>query len=367
MDTVRQFFKKTFSITPPKFKENRIELLDFSRGCAMILVLLHHSGVPFGKYILTFHMALFFIISGYTEFVTNKASEESFGRYVWKKFKRVMIPYFVFEIINYVIFIVYCIAFNETIPTFDALLSIITSVNLESYRGFCGRLWFLPCIFVCNIAFWFIVRSCKKIWGFGVVICVSFGISYLISYFDLPRLPMMLDTMFMALPFLLIGYIAGNAIKMLFYHPKKWGDIIILVTALTIFIVSYNNGAEMYMHKNEYGRYSATIIAALSGSLVFAVITKYFYMATQKIDCVKNFVLWYGNNSLISFPMHLDIKCAMLFLGTIFPYANHWIIMLLIMLIFNIPAVNIFTNFFPALTGNFKCKKIIKSTTDLIM
>ena len=44
---------------------NRIKILDFYRGAAMLLVLLQHSGIYFGKLILAFHMPFFFLLSGY--------------------------------------------------------------------------------------------------------------------------------------------------------------------------------------------------------------------------------------------------------------------------------------------------------------
>lgn len=49
--------------------KNRIEKVDFLRGLAMLLVLLHHSGFPFGSFILAFHMPLFFVISGWLAYI----------------------------------------------------------------------------------------------------------------------------------------------------------------------------------------------------------------------------------------------------------------------------------------------------------
>lgn len=43
--------------------EGRIQILDYIRGMAILLVLLHHSGVPGGDWILAFHMPLLFFIS----------------------------------------------------------------------------------------------------------------------------------------------------------------------------------------------------------------------------------------------------------------------------------------------------------------
>ena len=34
----------------------RIEIIDFIRGMAVVLILLHHSGVPHGEWILAYHV-----------------------------------------------------------------------------------------------------------------------------------------------------------------------------------------------------------------------------------------------------------------------------------------------------------------------
>lgn len=57
--------KSIFTISNNKQLSSRIEILDFLRGAAMILVLLHHAGVPLWYYIQAFHMPFFFLLSGY--------------------------------------------------------------------------------------------------------------------------------------------------------------------------------------------------------------------------------------------------------------------------------------------------------------
>lgn len=52
--------------------KRRIEWIDQLRGMAVILVILHHAGLRgFGRFILAFHMPLFFFISGLLFDLTN--------------------------------------------------------------------------------------------------------------------------------------------------------------------------------------------------------------------------------------------------------------------------------------------------------
>jgi len=58
--------KKSIFHIREKHHANRIQLLDFLRGAGMLLVVLHHSDIPHGHWILAFHMPLLFFLSGYT-------------------------------------------------------------------------------------------------------------------------------------------------------------------------------------------------------------------------------------------------------------------------------------------------------------
>lgn len=86
-----------FHIREPQ-SANRIELLDFLRGAGMLLVLLHHSDIPQGKWILTFHMPLLFLLSGYTMYLRPHSA--GFQTFITGRFLRLVVPYFLFEGLN---------------------------------------------------------------------------------------------------------------------------------------------------------------------------------------------------------------------------------------------------------------------------
>lgn len=68
----------------------RIEYLDFAKGLCMIAIILGHLGEPgINRIVYTFHLPVFFIISGYF-FDPNK----SFGETVSKKLRSLIWPYY---------------------------------------------------------------------------------------------------------------------------------------------------------------------------------------------------------------------------------------------------------------------------------
>lgn len=74
---------------------------DIAKGIGIVLVVIGHyvpAGAPhwymgFVRFVYHFHMPLFFIIAGF--FYDRSSREESYRSFVWNKFQRLMIPYFI--------------------------------------------------------------------------------------------------------------------------------------------------------------------------------------------------------------------------------------------------------------------------------
>ena len=73
--------------------KKRVEWIDSLRGLAMFLVILGHSfyirNNKIRNYLYSFHMPLFFFISG----LTTKRKDISFIEFIKKKAKNLLLPY----------------------------------------------------------------------------------------------------------------------------------------------------------------------------------------------------------------------------------------------------------------------------------
>lgn len=133
----------------------RNRVLDIAKGIAIILMIIGHCGeipyMPWRHFIYTFHMPLFFLVSGYL--YRQKGVKES----LIKDLKHLMIPYFIT-----------CIA----VILFHLLVCIVRSGNFSSVKTYIiaslwgsgtihkcmicpgllpiGAIWFLPALFVCK-------------------------------------------------------------------------------------------------------------------------------------------------------------------------------------------------------------------------
>lgn len=343
-------------IREPRF-QNRIELLDFLRGIGMLLVLIHHSDLPndYGKWILAFHMPFMFFLSGYT--ISLRSHSDRFLHFVSSRFQRLVIPYFLFEGLNFFVWSASLYLQGGWQDVTEAVTAILACLNTEGYTGYYGRLWFWPCMFVSDIYFYCILRlspkqdTTKKIFLLAMI-PIMFVLSWISCHMIPSRLPFTTDTALMATGFLLTGYLLSDQITWLLQKRHPLADIILLLISLLVMRLTVLGGkSSCMMFINLYGHYGYTLCAAYSGILAATILTKFLYMFMKNWNFLKSLILWYGYHSLGTFPVHLSIK---IFIYQMFPLSyRQWYILLPAMFLINIPLVNLITNYFPFLLGKF--------------
>ncbi|MEG0019892.1 MAG: acyltransferase family protein, partial [Oscillospiraceae bacterium] len=74
-------------------KAKRDLSMDIVKGIGIILMVVGHSKSPFTAFIYSFHMPLFFIVSGYLFNIKYSESLKSSFGYMIKKLKELYIPY----------------------------------------------------------------------------------------------------------------------------------------------------------------------------------------------------------------------------------------------------------------------------------
>jgi acyltransferase len=149
----------------PKPKKKRVEWLDIMRGAVMFLVILGHvtkHGATL-KWIYSFHMPSYFLISGMT-FAFNK--RWGLKEFAWNKFYGLMIPYLVLS--------VYAAPLREWLERIgecnmqtwkDLILGTLYSNADSGLKMSSNTLWFIPCLFVSTMVFFFIMKAAKALAG----------------------------------------------------------------------------------------------------------------------------------------------------------------------------------------------------------
>ena len=133
----------------------RMEYIDMMKGFAMILVILGHIWYipqPLKICIYFFHIPLFFFLSGFT-FSIKKYT--SFKPFFMKKFKTIMLPYF---LLNTGVFMFKSIMlYPENILKID-ILYFIKALLLADRLHIYYQLWFLTSLFLAELVSYFVVK-----------------------------------------------------------------------------------------------------------------------------------------------------------------------------------------------------------------
>ena len=143
----------------------RNEKIDVIKGLAIILVVLGHCGFPATDFIYLFHMAIFFIASGYCWNEANVKDVGGLKHYLYKKIKGLYLPYVIY---NCVFELLYNLlidlniytdnqAFTGKIRTKTSFLQTINEVlsifhfDPSSCHQLCGAAWFVIVLFYTTI------------------------------------------------------------------------------------------------------------------------------------------------------------------------------------------------------------------------
>lgn len=349
-----ELFNNTFTLAYPS-KANRIDLYDFLRGIAMLLVLYHHAKLPGKEYVLTFHMPLFFFLSG---FVSSGRTIPWFGDYFIIRFKRLMIPYFVFG----VLYVIGWYAINTIVHHhYDfhlALLGVITGVTNYVPVAQNGIFWFLFVLFMADMMTYpinkFLNNSMWAKLGGAILFMVM---SYVTTHYATLTI-FTLDKSFMAASFILFGsyfkpfcsyYIEND-------NNLKVDVAIIVLACIGVWLSENNNDVNVLMYKNQYGNYPCFFLGAFCGIIATLLIGKYLY---KWLRYSNNFgytlIMWVGFNSLVLFPVHIMVKVffAIPVYNLFFPIDSvvRSIIVFITMLLVSIPICNFITNYMPWMLG----------------
>jgi len=145
-------------------KGNRIRLywIDLLKAGGMFLVILGHatSSITLKKMIYSFHMPLFFIVSGYTWKLRKEMSLKDF---VKRRIKALVIPYFVINII-FIPVMIFQASLGKAVKQslWETIIGIFYSNNQGSYFSSLTVTWFLLTLFLAEIMFFLVSKYSRN-------------------------------------------------------------------------------------------------------------------------------------------------------------------------------------------------------------
>ena len=140
----------------------KLNQISFLFVFATILVVVGHCDITLDykklwifKWVYTFHMPLFFLVSGFLFAYTNpveKMRQLDERRFLWKKVKRLLLPYL---FISSVIFVIKSLFIKTEQMQHPVTFDVESYLNMLFFHPV-GFMWFLPTLFVIFILFVFI-------------------------------------------------------------------------------------------------------------------------------------------------------------------------------------------------------------------
>lgn len=235
------------TMQPGKFdiQKNRIEVFDIAKGIGILIMVMGHSGfgMDFNKVIHTFHMPLFFFISGY---FYRPAKNRDFKRYLLHQINVLLVPYIVFAVFYEILHYIYVGEWSVAYFMKSLLSSNHNRIDVA------GALWFLLTLFSAKILYNLLEHRMRNLVWLTVAVTVISFIANTLRRFDI-LLPLCLDS---ALSMLLVihgGY--------LLYYFRDKGFLqkisrlkpvwLIAVTALFVLTAWLND--DVNIRRNRYG------------------------------------------------------------------------------------------------------------------
>lgn len=318
---------------------SRIVWIDLAKGLAIFLVVVGHiySGGIFQTWLYSFHIPLFFIVSGCLMSYKNKDNKK-LSMIIIGSIKNLMVPYVTFSILTIAMRLAFS-NFSITIFKQDLRATIVL-------HGV-WTLWFLSTLFIAEILFYVIRRSFNKDYIRIIVTIVLFFSSLMLSGHSNSILIGIFRS-FIALGFVSIGYYTFKSINKI---DLPYYSIFILIVA-NIILSQYNGKVDLdLLSFNNLFLYT---LNSILGSMAIMLLLK-------KLKNIKLLTYW-GSNSLIIMCTHIYIlEFAIMVTGSTFAgYINENILIVVIMML-EYPIITVINRFMPFMLGKRYSKKARKS------
>ena len=238
-------------------QKNRIETFDIARGIGILLMVMGHTGFgfEFSRVIHTFHMPLFFFVSG---FFYRPQKFAGYWDYLRHEARTLIVPYLIFAV--FYEFLHYLFSREFSINYF--LLSVVSSNH--NRIDVAGALWFLLCLFSAKAvyhALTLIIKDTKTITV--TVVVISLTASFLRTFGVI--LPFALDSALSCQLLIHIGYLLYKYREKPFVRRlfnMTWWMLIIVV--IVFFVATFAN-EHVNVRRNKYGILPLYLLSCYSG------------------------------------------------------------------------------------------------------
>ncbi len=283
-------------------KRERLNYIDVARGIAIIAIILGHLGnKDLNRVVFTFHVPVFYIISGY--FIRK---EERFLPFTAKKARSLLVPYFVAS----ALIILFSVIRNmiESTETsnkdvfWDWLKAALFGAGDTWYepryvRGI-GAIWFLWATFWGILMLKIILKLPRLFHPILAILLPHIGYYTRIHYF---WYPLSVQAGMAAVLFMYIGYLVKEYHSVLEKIPEKFMQFLMLVSFILWFTFMFDFEAMWLVHNN-FGRGWWDILRCFAACWCVILLSK---MLDQSYTHLSGWMAFLGRNSILILCLHI--------------------------------------------------------------
>lgn len=278
--------------------QNRLYTIDALKAFGIFCIVLGHNNyAQAGNYIYSFHIPLFLFVSGLM-FDVNRY--KSIGNFIKRRFQNILIPYFLISFLLYIFWFFAGRKFGSSVQMelspLKNFIGIFYAQGENEYMDWGIQMWFLPCLFLISVIYFYLARYNNKIIIAALVLSGITG--YFLPNFLERHLPWSIDIVFTAILFYGTGHLLREfLLDNILVHKKSATTIFILIIALCFNIVFFYLNGKIDISKGIYNNYLYMYLSGIGGSVFYLLLLNYL----PRIKIVS----YIGINTLLIMAFHL--------------------------------------------------------------
>src|SRR5690606_23894943 len=250
--------------------QKRIDWVDQVKGFAIFLVVYGHNFPITEKYVYSFHMPLFFMVSGF--FFPIQLNVKTLK----KRFNFILVPYFIWAFALFLFWVIIGRQMGSSggkdLSALDNFVGIFYAQGGIKYMDWGIPMWFLPTIFLCFVFYFFLKKYIHKdrIRVLSVLFLVTTG--FLFTGFVGLNLPWSINVSMVALFFFAFGNLTFKYADKI---SKRLSILVMILFAVAHFFL-YAQNEKIDMYRSVFGNEFLFLMNGLLGSIFVLLFFKSF-------------------------------------------------------------------------------------------
>lgn len=298
---------------------NRLEYIDFAKALGMFTIIWGHI-IHYGwsnQIVYAFHIPLFFFMSG---MVFKADKYNTVWEFIKERIKSLLVPYLVFSLVTWAMWVGMRVIANDSTNYWYPLIQTFIAQGSSGFLRHNLPLWFVSCLFVVEILYYFI-NKLPRIANIAIcLICSIIGCYMENQGGDLwQNLPWSVDGALISVFFYgsghwLMRYINSCETQRIINNNKSICFFVILLLTTILYFSSVFNGY-VSIGSNRLGNNISLfflnsyigIAVLLLLCIILSDINPKSFLGQQ----IQSYIKWFGRNSFYVMATHFPIKEAL--------------------------------------------------------